>query len=213
MKHPKEIINIWNNLEKKGLDWAQKEACKLAKANPDSVLFQSFYATMLADYSLMYNSKTSAANRRKAVNILKKQIRRLKGVTGYAYILTRNEYYYHTGQHYKQYKCGKEFLESGDKSGHYAIGTGASEYAWELFKKGQYKRAKEYAKISVKSWKKLDGKHSYNLFYSQALLMIGEKKEAYKIYKKISNHKIFRNYKRWLNLYEARFKKIEARGV
>ena len=67
----------------------------------------------------------------------------------------KNEYYYMTKQYKKQYQLGvDEYKKTKDFEELYSVGVGAANYALELAKKNQKKKAVSWAKKSIKAWEK-----------------------------------------------------------
>lgn len=88
----------------------------------------------------------------KAANNLKPYLRKMHGIPQKFRIRTRNEYYWFSQQHKKQYNLGVKLVKSGNLRSYYSQGVGAANYAYKLSLKGQIKRSLRWAKIAEKAW-------------------------------------------------------------
>lgn len=67
-------------------------------------------------------------------------------------IWDKNEYYWFSQQHKKQYDLGTGCVRKGNSAGYYSQGVGAANYSYKLFLKNKPKQALKWAIVAEKSW-------------------------------------------------------------
>jgi len=179
-----------------------KHANTLIKRHPINPMAIFIYAVMLGDGSIIMKKKSERADRLKAAKMLKGILPRVRGKEfNRMREIIRNEYYFMSYQPLKQYKLGVEVELKNRKNKHkkisypkyredaglYSQGVGSSILAYNFLEKGNLKRSLHWAKITVKTWEKLnvirDNHFQYDFFYIQGLAMTGEHKKAMDLYK------------------------------
>jgi len=123
----------------------------LARKYPQELYLQTKYAAILGDWGQTLNSSRERKIKAKAAVLLSKLLKKLRNAPYPLKCYVRNEYYYHSGQPFKQYQLGVERLKKGS-NGHFSAGVGASLYAYDLFLRGQIKKAYEYGHLSFHHW-------------------------------------------------------------
>jgi len=180
-----------------------KYANDLYKRHPKNPMAIFMYAVKLGDGSIIMNKKTERADRIKAAKMLKAILPKVRGKEFIRMReIIRNEYYFMSYQPLKQYKLGAECQKRNAKNknkkisypkyradaGLYSQGVGSSILAYNYLERGNLKRSFHWAKISVKTWEKLnlvrDNHFQYDFYYIQALVMIHEHKKAMSLYQK-----------------------------
>ena len=171
--------------------WAEIQAANYRKAinilsrvyrkYPHDSRVVSFYASTLADYGYALPPAKAEALRKRACALLKELLIRLRGAPFNLAYSTRNEYYYHSRQHDKQYHLGVEIVRRGEKRAYYSQGVGAAWHAYPHAKAGRWHLARLWAKRAVRAWEtlfKFSNKY-YNSYvhYALALGILGRHKE------------------------------------
>lgn len=159
-------------------------AKSLCKKYPDVLLFQYYEAVFIAEDTRGLTTAQINANYKKAAKKLRKLTQKLKGANPNFIAVVRNEYYWFSKQHYKQYLLGVERVKKGNKSGYYSQGVGASRIALKYGRQGKMKLCQKWAQISEKAWLNYfiiypDWFNAY-YFYAVALGLQGKEKEMHK---------------------------------
>jgi len=154
---------------------------KVYRKYPKDSRVISFYASTLADYGYSLPPAKQEALRKRACVLLKGLLNRLRGAKpGLAYS-TRNEYYYHSRQHDKQYYLGVEIVQKGNKHAYYSQGVGAAWHAFPHAKAGRWHLARLWAGRAVRAWENLfkfnDKYYNSYVHYALALGILGRAKE------------------------------------
>lgn len=149
------------------------------KRYPKDFRVINFYASTFADYGESQPEAKRRALKRRGCKLLFGLLRRLHGVSRELSYSTRNEYYYHSAQHDKQYRLGLESVRAGSKWGYYSQGVGAAWHAYSHASKGCKYFAKLWAKRAVRAWEnyfkfKADYYNAY-VHYALALGILGRK--------------------------------------
>jgi len=141
----------------------------------------SFYASTLADYGYSLPPARQEALRKRACILLKGLLTRLRGANPRLAYSARNEYYYHSRQHDKQYRLGVEIVQKGNRHAYYSQGVGAAWHAYPHAKAGRWYLARLWARRAVLAWESLFKFHDkyYNSYvhYALALGILGRTKE------------------------------------
>jgi len=124
---------------------------------------------------------------KKAAANLKPLLKKLHGQKIEDRIVLRNEYYWFSQQHLKQYKLGVEGVKKGLKS-YYSQGVGAANLAYKVLLNGPSARGLRWAKQAEKAWLnyfKVRGKTHYDpwMWYALAIGLQGRKTEMEKALK------------------------------
>jgi len=154
---------------------------RVYKKYPKDLRVVSFYASTLADYGYSQPPAKQEQLRKRACALLGGLLRRLRGADSSLVYSTRNEYYYHSKKHDRQYALGVEFVSAGNKRAYYSQGVGAAWHAYGHAKAGRGYLAGLWAKRAVKAWQnlfKINNKY-YNSYvhYSLALGILGRFKD------------------------------------
>lgn len=141
----------------------------------------NFYASTLADYGECQPENERKRLKKRGCELLYGLLKRLRGMSRELGYSTRNEYYYHSAQHNKQYHLGVECVRAGEKRGYYSQGVGAAWHAFGHAKNGRNSLAEMWAKRSVVAWKnyfkfKADYYNAY-VHYALALGILGRTKD------------------------------------
>jgi hypothetical protein len=154
---------------------------KVYRKYPKDSRVVSFYASTLADYGYALPPKKAEALRKRACALLQGLLCRLRGVPFNLAYSTRNEYYYHSRQHDKQYHLGVEIVERGERRAYYSQGVGAAWHSYPHAKAGRWHLAKLWAKRAVRAWENLfkfsDKYYNSYVHYALALGILGRAKE------------------------------------
>lgn len=154
---------------------------RVYKKYPKDSRVVSFYASTLADYGYSLPKVKQEALRKRACILLKDVLGRLRWASRDLAYSTRNEYYYHSRQHDKQYHLGVEFVKAGVKRAYYSQGVGAAWHAYPHAKAGRWYLARLWAKRAVRAWENLFRFHDkyYNSYvhYALALGILGRMKD------------------------------------
>lgn len=154
---------------------------RVYKKYPKDSRVVSFYASTLADFGYSLPKAKQEALRKRACVLLKGVLGRLRWSSRELAYSTRNEYYYHSRQHDKQYYLGIEFVKAGVKRAYYSQGVGAAWHAYPHAKAGRWYLARLWAKRAVRAWENLFKFHDkyYNSYvhYALALGILGRMKD------------------------------------
>lgn len=151
------------------------------KKYPKDPRVVSFYASTLADYGYSLPPVRQESLRKRACVLLGGLLKRLRWADRTLAYSTRNEYYYHSKKHDKQYALGVEFVRAGNKRAYYSQGVGAAWHAYGHAKAGRGYLAGLWAKRAVLAWEnlfKVNNKY-YNSYvhYALALGLLGRFKD------------------------------------
>ncbi len=199
----------WNDLEK-----VYKMTSQYQMDYPKSAHAQYISAVMAGDYSEILTADEESKIKEKSVSTLFSLMERLGEFRTKMRSDLRNEFYYHSNRFLEQYLLGCEGLSDDPSSGHFSIGVGGSEHAFELLKKGKMSEAKYFAQKAVKGWREHaiatpNWAYPYPYFYIQALMISGEKDQAFKELEKVKATPAYQLKKNIYVKYEARLKLIE----
>src|SRR5690606_26878672 len=163
-----------------------EEALNLSKKAqilfPDVPLVTLDYFTIMADCGSIIGGAKGRRLHENGTKGLQSLLNKIRSFGPEERVYVKNEVYFQTKQFKKQYELGiKEFKKSKNRINFYSAGVGAAWYANEMFKKGQIKRCRSWAKKSVDAWKKYFEyrKDYYNPYvhYALALGFLGRIKE------------------------------------
>lgn len=73
--------------------------------------------------------------------------------------------YYQTDNFKRQYDFGVSCARAGDKKGYYSQGVGATSHAHVLAGKGQWSRARRWARKAIRAWQRYE--KAYPTYYNQ----------------------------------------------
>lgn len=141
----------------------------------------NFYASTLADYGECRPENERRRLKKRGCELLYGLLMRLRGMSRELGYSTRNEYYYHSAQHDKQYHLGVECVRAGEKRGYYSQGVGAAWHAYGHARNGRTALAEMWAKRAIGAWGnyfkfKADYYNAY-VHYALALGIMGRVKE------------------------------------
>jgi len=208
----KEIIKIKKFVYRAEYIKALQYANYVLKKFPNNFKLKVNYASILGDAAEMLSPVKRAEQKKKSIEIMRKLLSeaRWHQKSRELYVL-KNEYYWQTAQHFKQYQLGvREVRASNSSGGYYSQGVGAAWHAYFLAKRGQLKRAIYWAKISINAWKNYN-KHVpqyYNQYVHWALAygilnqqkqMMSMLKMAAKLSKKSLNYREFQEIIEFVN--------------
>ena len=150
---------------------------KVYRKYPKDSRVVSFYASTLADYGYSLPPARQEALRARACVLLRGLLTRLRGVSPSLAYSTRNEYYYHSRRHDKQYYLGVEIVRKGEKRAYYSQGVGAAWHAYPHAKAGRWHLARLWAGRAVRAWENLfkfsDKYYNSYVHYALALGILG----------------------------------------
>lgn len=126
----------------------------LYRTHRDEPMAQYLYAVMLGDNAEGLTPKESDRNRKASVGLLRPLLCRLKSFDWHTRYRIRNEYYWFSKQHHKQYLLGSEGIRNGFARASYCQGVGAAWHSLALAKAGRMSRARYWAKKSISAWKR-----------------------------------------------------------
>lgn len=107
------------------------------------------FAVALGDSESFVSKPQHLKNQKSAAKILKKVLRKTRGVDPRWVKVWRNEYYWFSKQPYRQYRLGIDHVKSQGKGSYYSAGVGAATLAHKLYGKNQFTRGKRWAKKSI----------------------------------------------------------------
>ncbi|NRA68818.1 MAG: nuclear transport factor 2 family protein [Pseudobacteriovorax sp.] len=197
-------VNALEGIPKNDLKKRVSAIKPLLKSYPNSPYIKAMVVVLEGDLSQLESLYTETIQKKRTVEVLSSLIPEAKGLDPWFLSFLRNEIAYHSGDFYQQYLLGVEEVAEGVKGGHFSIGVGASEYAYELLSKGYLVRAMKFATISVNALKTYEkpwetGDH----FYTQALAISGDQETSETIYKKVASSHIDSDLP-WDERYEKR---------
>lgn len=201
----------WNDLKK-----VHEMTAHYLKDYPNSAHAQYISAVMAGDYSEILVRDEEIKVKDQSVRVLFSLMERLSEFRPKMRALLRNEFYYHSNRFLEQYLLGCEQLPLDPAAGHFSIGVGGSEYAFDLLKRGQIEEAKYFARKSIAGWqehaKALPGwAYPYPYFYIQALMIDGQRDAAYRELAQIKKTAAYPLKKLIYDKYEARLQLIERK--
>jgi len=182
-------------------------AKKLKAKFPDNRFAQYHYAVALGDCGEWATSKTAEKNSKIAALLLRDLLRRSSGIDSHWRRSWRNEYYWFSKQHFKQWKLGRELVRAGQPKARYSMGVGAVSLAFSLVSKGKTKQGLVWASKARKAWEEYfqfvpDYYNSY-VWYAKSLGILGDAKgmeralsKAAKLAKRPLNYREFTEAKR-----------------
>lgn len=135
-------------------DAAVKYLKRERKKFPNNFFIETSLATLPYENAFYLPKKQKEKAFAKAAANLKPYLKKLHGVPELHRRRTRNEYYWFSQQHMKQYKLGVEGVKAGNHRSYYSQGVGAANHALRLScghprKKPTYgKRSKESGNLS-----------------------------------------------------------------
>lgn len=164
---------------------------------PNNFLLQTYFAMILGDYAVQCDPSSKQRMLEKSKLIFKKLMPEVAPQPKGFIFYFKNEYYVRFGEYKSQYENGvarvnaywgtNEWLATGfgyypmGMGGYYAQGVGASNYAYELSRKGNQELAKQYAEKSLIAWAQCFSYDNtyYNAYvhYAMALGILGKKEE------------------------------------
>jgi hypothetical protein len=174
-------ISVGKHVQAANYKTAVKKAREGVALFPGDVVVEFRLYAVLCDCYLT-NKSTNKVALKKAISKMKPLLKKMRGLPVWSVNYMKNEYYYQSRQFKKQYELGiNEYRKTKDKYEMYSAGVGAANYALELAKKGQRKRAHAWAQKSVKAWgvyREVDKKY-YNQYVHLALAygILGEDKK------------------------------------
>lgn len=173
-----EVRKLQKSGSKVSIDKYLQMVQKIARKYPQEAFLQVKYAAILGDWGQIFPSAKEKQIKRKAVAILAKYKRNVKKYSPALSYLILNEYFYHSGRYRDQYMLGLDRLKKGF-DGHFSAGVGGAFYAYELFMKGQKKRAHRYASSARVHWLTFEKpENTGGIFFALALALSGYPKEA-----------------------------------
>lgn len=152
---------------------AYKLALRLKSLYPTVLLFSYYEAVMTAEDT---SGMSKAASQKKfdlAAKKFRYLLRRLRGMPEQMRFSIRNEYYWFSKQHYKQYLLGIKRVPKEGFRGYYSQGVGAAMLARQYGLQGRTVLMIKWARRSELAWKKffMEFPNWYNayFFYAYAL--------------------------------------------
>ena len=169
---PKEIVQIQQKMttEIAKTDYAHALEISLSSLGqyPRNFLLQTYFAMILGDYASQCESVLKQQMLEKSKSVFRKLMREVDAQPQNIKFYFKNEYYFRFAQYKEQYKNGvarvnaywgtKDWLAKGvgyyplGMGGYYSQGVGASNYAYELYRKGNKKLAQWYAQKALVAW-------------------------------------------------------------
>jgi len=125
---------------------------KQLKDHPGNFVILSALATLPYEDAFGAGPKRRAEGMKKAAANLKPLLKKMRGQDGLARFRARNEYYWFSQQHKKQYDLGVEGVRRGMVRAYYSQGVGAANYAYKILRKGSSKRGLRWAKTAERAW-------------------------------------------------------------
>jgi hypothetical protein len=197
----KEIAQLQQKMTAKITKAHYQQALKIAvsslKKYPNNFLLQTYFAMVLGDYTMQINGPLKQPMLEKSKTVFKKLMNEVNTQPLGMLFYFKNEYYARFAEYKAQYENGvarvnaywgtKDWLAKGvgyyplGMGGYYSQGVGASNYAYELYRKGNKKLAQWYAQKALVAWAQCfsyDNSY-YNAYvhYALALGVLGNKQE------------------------------------
>jgi hypothetical protein len=148
---------------------ALREAKRRRRAQPGNPYAIYHYAVLLGDCQDGLGSAAVERNRRAAVRLLRPLMRRLSAFAPSHRPSVRNEYYWFSRQRLKQYRLGLEAVRRRD----YSQGVGAAWHALDLARRGRRARARYWARVAERAWRRFLARESYYNAYVHLGLALG----------------------------------------
>lgn len=155
---------------------------KLKEKYPNDFYILSNLATLPHENAFHGTHKQRQAAFIKAAKGLKPLLRKMRGVSERQRYRTRNEYYWFSQQHLKQFNLGKQYVNKGLIYGLYSQGVGASNHSFKLRQKGLASKSLKWAVIAQNAWESYFKKVTNRYFdpwtwYALSLGIQGKTKE------------------------------------
>ena len=164
---------------------------------PNNFLLQTYLAMILGDYAVQCDTNSKQRMLEKSKLIFKKLMLEVSAQPKGIIFYFKNEYYYRFADFKAQYENGvarvnaywgtKEWLAKGfgfypqGMGGYYSQGVGASNYAYQLYQRGNQTLARRYAQKALIAWAQCFSYDNtyYNAYvhYGLALGILGDRKE------------------------------------
>lgn len=122
------------------------------KKFPNNFYIETNLATLPYENAFYLPKKQKEKAFAKAAANLKPYLKKLNGIPENNRRRTRNEYYWFSQQHMKQYKLGSEGVKAGNNRAYYSQGVGAANHAYKLGLLGKHKLSVKWAQIAENSW-------------------------------------------------------------
>jgi hypothetical protein len=187
---------------------------KLTDKAPWEPALQLWMHAIHGDYSQIlspaqeYKTKLAAAAAIRSLTYLPQMENRLFRNTA------RNEICYHSFDFLGQYKLGVACNREKRNTGWFSQGVGASEHAYQEFRKGHTAVARKFAALSLRAWQRVQPKKPLergNTFYTQALAILGQIEEAFRGIDELERKdKHRRLHEPWYTKYRKRTAAIES---
>ncbi len=176
-----ELKLIWKDANRSNhYRIAAKKASRLFKKYPTSFRLQSFYAMLLGDAAVEFSEKLRGEVQLISVKIMEKLIEQTEGQTPDSIAHLKNEYFWQTAQHLRQFRLGESEVAAGRK-GYYSMLVGGAWYAHQLMGFDRIALARRWAKKSIEAWKEFRKYNTTNnnsyYHYALALGILGRLKE------------------------------------
>ena len=164
---------------------------------PNNFLLQTYLAMILGDYAVQCDTNSKQRMLEKSKLIFKKLMLEVSAQPKGIIFYFKNQYYYRSPDFKAQYENGvarvnaywgtKEWLAKGfgfypqGMGGYYSQGVGASNYAYQLYQRGNQTLARRYAQKALIAWAQCFSYDNtyYNAYvhYGLALGILGDRKE------------------------------------
>lgn len=131
---------------------AYKYLLKEQKRYPQSYYIASVLATLNAEDAFVLSDHKRRIIFKKAASKLKELLKYARSCDDNLRSRNRNEYYWFSEQHKKQYFFGKKLVKSGENKGYYSSGVGAANLAYKLAKAGKEQESHKWALKSIEAW-------------------------------------------------------------
>lgn len=131
---------------------AYKYLLKEYKRYPQSYYIASALATLNAEDAFVLSDSKRKAIFRRAASKLKELLKYARSCDDNLRSRNRNEYYWFSEQHKKQYLFGEKLVKDGEMKGYYSSGVGAANLAYKLAKMGKEKESQKWALKSIDAW-------------------------------------------------------------
>lgn len=190
---------------------------KQRKVFPNNFYIETHLATLPYENAFYLPLKQKEKAFAKAADNLKPYLKKLRGIPEQNRVRTRNEYYWFSGQHLKQYKLGVEGVNKGNFRSYYSQGVGAANHAYKLGLSGKQKLTLKWAKIAESAWEKYFLKVNKKYFdpwlwYALSLGLQGKNQsmeKALKIAAKLASI----SYKKDRNIIKIRQMVLQVRNI
>lgn len=132
---------------------AYKYLLKEHKKYPQSYYIASVLATLNAEDAFVLSDNKRKTIFKRAASKLKELLKYARSCDDNLRSRNRNEYYWFSEQHKKQYLFGKKLVKNGESKGYYSSGVGAANLAYKLAKMGKEQESQKWANKSIEAWK------------------------------------------------------------